>query len=250
VLPPPETIHVRDASGDLEICVGDGDVALLVEGQPCALVWPASNEQLEHFYVRAYDTSAIADRLRDLRAFVDGIDLHQPLRAQIGPLLHCLVDGRYTVELLRPLGLEHEAPVPGQQRPKRGVGRWMDWAGLHRVSSNDPLLLGSVPHELLDVRRVEELEDRIGAGARPIIVLLTLVEPDVTFLVAGHEVMEAYQRCGVSPCALLITYETPRWLSVDDGIRLLGQAYQRCSDLASAHFRSVRGVRSVDGVGG
>lgn len=249
MLPPPEVLHIRDATGDLEICAGEGDVALLVEGLPCALVWPASHDQPEHFYVRAFDTSVIADRLRDMRILVDGVDLDVPLRLQIEPLTRCLVDGRYTVELLRPLGLEHEEPQPAHVRNKRGVGRWMDWAGLHRVSSNEPLLLGSVPHELIDAHRTAALRERILAGARPVVVMLTLTDQDVTFLVAGHEVMEAYQTLGLPPRALLITYETPRWLSVDDGIRMLGQAYQRCADLASAHFRAVRGTRSVDGVG-
>lgn len=247
MLPPPETFFLRDGTGDLEICAGDGDVALLVEGQPCAVVWPASADEPEHFYVRAFDTSVIADRLRDLPAFVEGIDADLPLGLQVEPLLRCLVDGRYTLEVLRLVNLDHEEPGP--VTPRRAMGRWMEWAGLHRIASDEPILVGSVPNELLDLRQIAHLQRRIEGGERPVVAMLTLPSYDVTFVIAGHEVMEAYQRSGVPPAALLITYETPRWLSVDDGIRMLGQAYQRCADLASVHFRAARGLRAAGGVG-
>ena len=242
-----ETVHVHDTTGDLEVCRGGSDLVLLFDGHPCAIVWPASDDQAEHFFVRAFDTAEIAARVESSPLVRDGYNPSRGLVEQVRPLLQTMVDGRYRVELVAPLGSDDDVAPSGSDAPLR-TARWLDWSGLHRVGSAEPLLLGSVPRERLDPARLNRAMRGIRQGRRPVLVLLTVPDVDVTFIVLGHEAMEACQRAGVAPLGLLITYETPRALGFEDGLRLLQDAYRRCADLASAHYASARGEAVIDRV--
>lgn len=218
-----ETIQIRSSSGDLEICRGLSDVVLLVDGQPSVIAWPAEGGRAEQYFLRAYDTSAITARFHDLPVLSYGIQPHVGLAEQVRPLLEMMADGNYRVELIGKLG-------PDERRPTaRGTLRWSEWAGLHRVASSDPLLVGSVPRELL-----RAVEDRSNDGVRGVVVLLTVPDTDVSFLLLGHEAMEESQRTGLAPIGLLITYENPRALSPVEHMRHLQDAWKRCAEVVRA----------------
>lgn len=218
-----ETIQIRSSSGDLEICRGLSDIVLLVDGQPSVIAWPADGTRTEQYFLRAYDTSAITARFHDLPVLSYGIQPHVGLAEQVRPLLEMMANGNYRVELLGRLG-------PDERRPTaRGTLRWSEWAGLHRVATSDPLLVGSVPREMLRLA-----EDRGNDGVRGVVVLLTVPDTDVSFLLLGHEAMEESQRTGLAPIGLLITYENPRALSPSEHLRHLQDAWKRCAEVVRA----------------
>lgn len=233
-----ETIQIRSSSGDLEICRGLSDVVLLVDGQPSVIAWPAEGLRTEQYFLRAYDTSAITARFHDLPLLSYGIQPHVGLAEQVRPLLEMMADGSYRVELLGRLG-------PDERRPAaRGTLRWAEWAGLHRVASGDPLLVGSVPRELLRLA-----EDRGNDGIRGVVVLLTVPDTDVSFLLLGHEAMEESQRTGLAPIGVLITYENPRALSPTEHLRHLQDAWKRCAEVVRAPEVVAPPARVPDRVG-
>ncbi len=213
-------------------------MVLLVDGQPSIIAWPAEAGRSEQYFLRAYDTSSISARFHDLPVLSHGIQPHVGLAQQVRPLLEMMADGSYRVELIGKLG-------PDERRPAaRGTLRWAEWAGLHRVASADPLLVGSLPRELLRLT-----EDRGAAGVRGLVVLLTVPDTDVSFLLLGHEAMEESQRTGLAPIGLLITYENPRALSPGEHLRHLQDAWRRCAEVVRAPEVAPTLARVPDRVG-
>lgn len=241
-----EPCRVHKGRGDLEVCVGEGDVTLLVEGLPAAIVWPAHLEEGLYDFVRAHDTAAVTDRLPALPLHPDAhLDPDASLQDQLAPLLELLVDGLYQASVIS-LGPAAPLPPTGDEAvpdPAEARGQYMNWAGLHEVQTRDRLLLGTTPRELLSPDRIDARVRQVQRGGRPLVVLLTAPEAPAAFIVHGHDAMEAYHRTGQSPMAVLLDYQTPRFLSEEEGARVMQTAFARCGEIAAAHYVTMRTAR-------
>lgn len=230
----------------LEFCVGERDSALLVEEQPVAVVWDVAHDSAHQYFVRAYDTASVDEKLRRHRELLtETVDPHLPLQDQFRPILQLFPSGNYTLIFEPGMDLDDD-PLPSQDvKELWSSWRFMDWAGLHHVAAGEGLLLGSRPREFLDARRIRFYEDQIRDGARPIVVMAGALDSDTAFIVDGHHKMEAYRRLRKSPGALFILAEEPRFMTVDEGCDLIAEAYARCAEIAAAHYRAVRAVPAV-----
>lgn len=235
------TLTVQHGLGLLEIVQGDEDCALLIDGMPVAMVWDAALESPTNYFVRAYDSEPLGEHLARHAPLEipDPNDVEAVFDGALRPLLHALANGDYRVLLESSLGLT----VPEQRDSKHdSAWRFMAWAGLHETPADGGLLLGTRPRELLSPERIADFEQHIRSGARPPVVLLGSTRTPVAFIVDGHHKLEAYRSMSVPPAAIVILAETPRQISIEEGCTLLEEAYKRCGDIASAHYRAVRSV--------
>jgi len=236
----PPLHHVRwtiDHGSSLLELRGDGScLALLFQGDPCVVLWDDSPPAVERHYLRAYDTTALNELLRDFAPIHRGLDDDLPLRHQMEPLLRLLAPGTYTAE--------YEPCSPGiglGGSPEPPLARQLiDWAGMECTQTDDHILLSTVPREAVDPARVQRAIRQIQQGREPVAVFLGASTPDVAFLVLGHAVMEAYQRLNMNPAVIYLEPTAVGDLSADEGARHIARAFERHAMLTQAHFRATR----------
>ncbi|MCA9571735.1 MAG: hypothetical protein KC656_28050 [Myxococcales bacterium] len=229
-----ETIEVRGGRGELSLRHGRVDTALLYEGEPVAMVWSPHGAGHGRTFVRAQDLGTL-EEAHLLRHVGPGARLSAILR----PVLARLEDGRYHLELLPSPELEPDDGETSEAVP--ASGRFVDWAGLHEVADDEPLLIGTVPRDLLDRTLIEDLARWIRDGGRPAVVVLDCEADDVGFLVAGHAVLEAYRLADRAPTVLRITAVSARHLPLREGADLLTRAYERIGHIVAAHYAATAG---------
>ena len=139
----------------------------------------------------------------------------EPLPTLLREVLAMMPDGRYRLGMQASPDLDPDQPATDDA--ERSSGEVLAWTGLHRVRSDDPLLLGTVPRDLLDRAQIRALSARINRGARPPVVLVEAPEQGVSFIVAGHTALEAYRRVAMEPVLLTIEPLDPDPLSEDAG---------------------------------
>lgn len=222
-----ETIVVRGGTGQLSLRHGRLDTALLLDGEPVALVWEGQGQG--RTFVRAQDLGALEDT-QPLRHVAPEARLSATLR----PILALLPDGPYHLELLASPDVEPDEPDE-DARP-HASGRFVDWAGLHEIEDGEPLLIGTVPRDLLDPARIRDLTGWIREGGRPGVVVLDCEGDDVGFIVAGHAALEAYRQADRQPTLLRITTLEPAPLTLQEGADLLTRAYEHIGQIVAAHY--------------
>lgn len=228
-----EEFLVRAGDGDIEVCNSDADPCLLVEGLAAVLVWPGSTPTPERWVLRARDLADLTERIGALAACDHHFDPVVPATTQLAPLLRLLVNGRYRVSLEPAADVQRDASVARQRAGH--TGHLMEWIGLHRVPGADALMLGCVPRAYADPTRVHRIRQRIALGHRPVVVLLTTELSDVTFVIAGHEALEAYALSDMAPALAVLTSLTPRRVTADQHAALTADAVAWCATLTEAH---------------
>lgn len=242
--PSPVTVAVQNGLDVLQLCVGDHDSALLVDGLPSALVWDLPSHPSSYFLLRAYDTSHVEDVLHGLPAFDIGLAADEPLSAQLMPLLRLFSNGVYEVAVLPRLDM---AP-PTPEVPAPGTAKLRSWIGLKELPTADAPLVGTVPKDRLDQARIDTLAARIRQGAWPTVVFASSDAAHAAFIVYGHHALEAYRAVGVAPSAVCITAEDPHYLSVQEGCALVRIAFDRCAEQGVEQIQAAR-ARQVLPVG-
>lgn len=200
---------------------------------PVAMVWTRQGDVRDRWFVRAHDLGLMEEEL-NLPDTLSG----EPLPTLLRDVLAMMPDGRYRLGLQPAPDLDPDQPAPDDR--DRSGGEVLAWAGLHEVRSEDPLLLGTVPRDLLDRAEIRSLSARINRGARPPVVLVEAPEQGVSFIVAGHTALEAYRRMAMEPVLLTIEPLDPDPLSEDDGTTLLTAAFARCGEVVAAQWRALR----------
>lgn len=228
-----EEFLVRAGDGDIEVCNSEGDPCLLVEGLPAVLVWPGSALTPERWVLRARDVADLSERLGALPACDHHFDAEIPATTQLAPLLRALVNGRYSLAHEPAADVQRDASVARQRAAH--TGHLMEWIGLHRVPGADALMLGCVPRAYADPSRVHRIRQRIARGQRPVVVLLTTEHADVTFVIAGHEALEAYALSDMAPALAVLTSLTPRRVTAAQHAALTADAVAWCATLTEAH---------------
>jgi hypothetical protein len=228
-----EELLVAAGNGDIEVCSSDSDPCLLVEGLAAILVWPGTTPHPERWVLRARDLAPVAERIGRLPACDRHFDPSQSARQQLEPLLGALVNGRYGLLYEAAADVQRDASMAAQRAGH--TGQLMEWLGLHRVPGADALMLGCVPRSYADPAVVQRIRQRIAQGQRPVVVLLTAESSDVTFVVSGHEALEAYALSDMAPALLVLTSLTPRWLSPRQHSELTADAVAWCATLTEAH---------------
>lgn len=204
-----------------------------MDEQPVAMVWSTGGDGTHRWFVRAHDLGQLEDGLR-MPDTATGDALPELLR----DVLALLPDGRYRLGFQPSPDLDPDRPGP--DAPARPSGEVLAWAGLHQVHSEDPLLLGTVPRDLLDRAAIRALSAAILRGARPPVVLLEAPDQAVSFVIAGHTALEAYRRIAMEPVLLTVEPVDPQPLSEDDGTALLTAAFARCGEVVAAQWLAVR----------
>ncbi len=227
------TVLVRGGLGRLRLHVHGVDAAMVMDELPVAMVWMRQGDATDRWFVRAHDLGAIEDEL-DLPDTQSG----EPLANLLRDVLAMMPDGRYRLGLQASSDLDPDQPTADD--PSRSSGELLTWTGLHRVRTDDPLLLGTVPRDLLDRAEIRSLSARINRGARPPVVVVEAPEQGVSFIIAGHTALEAYRRVAMEPVLLTIEPLDPDPLSEDDGTALLNAAFARCGDVVVAEWRALR----------
>lgn len=227
------TVSVRGGQGRLRLHVHGADAAVVLDGQPVAMVWMGQGDATDRWFVRAHDLGALEDELH-----LPDTDEDLPLHALLRDVLGLLPDGRYRLGLQSSPDVDADAPTDDDAR--RSSGEVLAWTGLHRVRSDDPLLLGTVPRDLLDRAQIRAQSARIHRGARPPVVVVEAPEQGVSFIVAGHATLEAYRRAAMEPVLVTVEPLDPDPLSEDDGAALLTAAFARCGEVVAAQWRALR----------
>lgn len=199
---------------------GGGDAALLLDGRPVALVGPDPDGG-GRLLVRAHHLATIEDHM-PLVEVDDGASLAEAVR----PVLELLGEGRWRLD-----EVVAEGPAAADES-----GDVLDWAGLRRIPAEGELLVGTVPGDLLDERRVRDAELRLRAGRTPVVV--TVGDADVAFVVAGHTALRACHRLGLPPVLLRLEPFDPPELTVDEAADLLARACAHVGDVAAAWYRA------------
>lgn len=232
---PPQRVRVRGAHGVVRLCEGVKDTFLLFEGMPSIIAWRTRADGHRHNILRAHDS-------RLLDPYLEQGGLHRTLVQdstlvhQISPFLNLLTDGVYEVC--------HEPELQMLQEGPDGMGPQVDhfteWVGLHRFHSPDGLLLSTRPSDLLDASRIAHNRERLREGARPPLIMLDAADDDITFLLSGHHLLQAYQLEKIAPPAVFITALQPEQLSAEDAAALIAKAHEHCGAVASAHYLAIR----------
>jgi hypothetical protein len=232
------TVLVRGGLGRLRLHVHGADAAVVMDEQPVAMVWMRQGDASDRWFVRAHDLGAMEDELT-----LPDTGSGEPLPTLLREVLAMMPDGRYRLGMQASPDLDPDQPATDDA--ERSSGEVLAWTGLHRVRSDDPLLLGTVPRDLLDRAQIRALSARINRGARPPVVLVEAPEQGVSFIVAGHTALEAYRRVAMEPVLLTIEPLDPDPLSEDAGAALLNAAFARCGDVVAAEWRAMRESQSA-----
>lgn len=231
-----ERVSTRGGTGRLRLLVHGSDAAVVLDALPVAMVWQRGSRS-ERWFVRAHDLGALEDELKLPDAATASL-------AEIArDLLALLPDGPYRLGL-EPMS-DVEADVPAADDTARSSGDVLGWLGLHQVASDDALLLGTLPRDLIDRAAVRACAAAIARGARPPVVLLEAPEQEVSFIVAGHTALEAYRRLGMAPVLLTVEPLKPDTLSEQQGADLLAAAFDRCGEVVAAQWRALRESEAV-----
>ncbi len=234
------SLDIPNGPAVLEVCIGEHDSSLLVDGQPSVIVWEVPSRADTHYVLRAFDTLSIELELADLTALRRGLAAGRPLAEQLGPLLRLFGGGRYRVVVLPEMGMTQPEGEPNA--PTKGTSTLEEWLGLHEVPTADAPLVGTIPREMLDDQRIDEMAGDIRAGSRPLVVFATAEDANAAFLVHGHHALEAYRLAGRAPAALCLVRGNPRRLSMEESVALTRSAFDRCTRLGAPSTSTPRAV--------
>ncbi|MCB9681740.1 MAG: hypothetical protein H6733_09735 [Alphaproteobacteria bacterium] len=233
-----QILTARGAPGRLRLRAGERDTALLLDGLPVAMAWHDPTDPSWCYLVRAHDLSPLEAQLA-LPDLQDDTPLVDALRDVVELL------GAGTYRLVHQPSPDLRPDVQGERERPTSSGTVIDWTGLHRLELHDTLLVGCMPRDLLDRRDINALALRIRQGERPPVVIVGSASGDVTFLVAGHGALEAYQRMGMQPNLVTVEVFDPEPLDAEEGADLLVAAYRHVGDVVAAHYQATTAVESA-----
>lgn len=201
-----EIVEVGGTADGFELRGGEFDTMLLWAGAPVALNWCDCQGSVGQYLKACGRDESWDERLEAYRRAVNsGFDSTRSIADQIGLLLNLFVGGRYQLELL-------EAD---------------DWELIGKDTENfypypDNCFIATRAKESLDGQTIEQHVNAINRGERPIVVVATVPEGPVAYVIDGHHKLQAYRRAGVPPRPICITALKPAPVDLADGKRLVG----------------------------
>lgn len=195
-----EEVEVSQTSGRLGVQGGDFELALFLDGNPLALVWPDHEGSVGQYLIRAGSAELQAE-FRSVQVLLDrGLPADGPLVALAGPFLNVVAAGKYRLTLEpRASSAEFYELNPSAVLPTTCESFYpYGWD-----------LIATLPTDKLDGGRVEHFKQAIGAGQRPVVVGLTAIGGDAVFVIDGHHKLAAYQQLRVDPAVLLLARHAP-----------------------------------------
>lgn len=201
-----EIVEIAGMPGGFELRGGEFDMMLLWNGAPVILNWCDCQGSVGQYLKACGRVDSCDAQLQAYRRAVNsGFDSTRSIADQIGLLLNLFVAGRYQLELLEADDWEL-------------IGH--DTGNFYPYPAN--CFVATRARDSLDGQTIEAHAKAIGRGERPIVVVATVPEAHVAYVIDGHHKLQAYRRAGVPPRPICITALKPPPVDLADGKRLVG----------------------------